>query len=143
MLARTLATFAVTLLLLLVGCNSGHEGLIPVSGTVTFDGAAPPKSGMVQFLPLETPPGGIQRTAFGQFNADGQYSATSFSPGDGLYPGKYEVRVVCNKPQSGSSKADSLQRDSHVAEGYEGTELVVEAGADEITLDLDVPLNKS
>jgi hypothetical protein len=139
---RTLAALAILVALPIVGCSSDDRGLVSVSGAVTFDGGPPPAPGIVQFLPLETPPGGTKRTARGRFDTDGQYSATSYSPDDGLYPGKYAVTVVCNKHVPDDSKQNAFRDASYIADGYQGTELVVEADQDEMTFDLDVPLKK-
>jgi hypothetical protein len=134
MQVRTLATLAMMVLASIVGCNADDKGLIPVRGTVTFDGGPPPAPGIVQFMPLETAAGGTKRSALGRFGSDGRYSASSFSPNDGLYPGKYAVMVVCNK-ETGEA--------SFIADSYQGTELVVESDDDDLTFDLDVPLKKS
>jgi len=142
MQARTLATFAMMIVVPIVGCNTDDKGLIPVSGTVTFDGGPPPAPGIVQFMPLETASGGTKRSALGRFDTDGQYSASSFLPDDGLYPGKYAVMIVCNKGDLDYSKKDPFRDVSYIADGYKGQELVVEADSDEVTLDLDVPLKK-
>src|SRR5215213_2666404 len=97
MLTRVSAVGAIGLLLPMLGCSGGNEGMIPVGGKITFDGSVPPAPGVVQFAPLELAEGRPKRTAIGQFSADGQYQASSFKPGDGLYPGKYFVTVICNK----------------------------------------------
>jgi hypothetical protein len=124
------------------GCSSGYEGLIPLKGTVTFDGAVPPAPGVVQFVALESAAGHPKRTATGQFGADGQYEASSFKEGDGLYPGRYHVTVICNKRDLDYSKKDPFRDASYIAEGFKGQDLVVEADSDEVTLDLDLPLKK-
>jgi len=141
--ARSLAMFAMMVLVPIVGCNSDDKGLIPVSGTVTFDGGPPPAPGIVQFMPLETAPGGTKRSALGRFDTDGQYSASSFLPDDGLYPGRYAVMVVCNKATPDDSRKDALREASYIDGDYQGTELVVESGDDEVTFNLDLPLKKS
>jgi hypothetical protein len=138
-------SFLFGLLLLLpvaVGCNGGNSDLIPVAGKVTFDGNTPPAPGVVQFTPVELAEGHPKRTATGQFSTDGIFHATSFKPGDGLFPGKYFATVICNKPKLDYSKKDPFRDASYIADGYEGKEVVVEEGADEMTFEFDVPLKK-
>jgi hypothetical protein len=142
MLRRAVGALAIATLAGVLGCNSGYEGLVPLNGTVTFDGAVPPAPGVVQFVALESTDGHPKRTATGQFDADGEYAASSFKESDGIYPGRYHVEVICNKRDLDYSKKDPFRDASYVADGYGGQELVVEDGSDAITLNLDVPLKK-
>lgn len=79
----------------LAGCGSDLPQTVPVTGTVTFDGAAPPGPGIVYFLPQEAAAGFPSRPGSGDFDAQGKYSATTFAPRDGLMPGKYTVYIEC------------------------------------------------
>jgi hypothetical protein len=138
---RALSALSIAGAATLLGCGGGYEGLIPLEGTVTFDGSASPAPGTVQFVAVESAAGHPQRTATGQFGLDGRYQASSFKPGDGIYPGRYHVEVICNKHLD-YSKKDPFRDASYIADGYKGQELTVEDGSDAITLDLDVPLKK-
>ena len=133
--------FAV-LLLTTAGCDSGYEGLVPVSGTVTFDGGPPPAGGFLAFIPNDRAAGRPSRPGRATFQTDGAYQATSFKEGDGIYPGSYTVTVTCNKGAIDYSKKDAFGDASYVAKDFPGKQLVVEEGSDEVTLDIDVPLKK-
>ena len=143
MVTKKLSLF--TLLVFLsaaAGCNSGYDGLIPVTGKVTFDGGLPPAGGYVTFMPVERVEGKPSRPARGAFNVDGVYTATSFREGDVVYPGKYNVSVFCNKGEVDYSKKDPFAEASYVDKNYQGQELLIEEDSDEVSFDLDVPLKK-
>jgi hypothetical protein len=135
-------TLAAASLVAAVGCSGGYDGLVPVSGTVTFDGGPPPAGGFLSFVPIERAPGQPSRPARAVFQTDGAYEATSFQEGDGLFPGSYTVLVTCNQGELDYSKKDPFREASYVADDYEGQKLVVEDGSDEITLNIDAPLKK-
>lgn len=78
-----------------LGCGNGMPRTVPVSGRVTFDGGPPPGPGTVYFLPQEAADGFPSRPATGDFDAQGQYLAKTFDPGDGLMPGKYTMHIEC------------------------------------------------
>lgn len=142
MLSTIVKTLAAASLVAAAGCSDGYDGLVPVAGTVTFDGGPPPAGGFLSFIPTERVPGQPSRPARAVFQTDGVYEATSFQEGDGLFPGRYTVQVTCNKEQPDYSKKDPFREASYVADGYEGQNLVVEEGSDELSLNLDVPLKK-
>lgn len=83
----------------LSGCGSSR-GTIPLEGRVTFAGGPPSAPGRVIFIPI--PPtkknealGAVGRFALGVFDAAGHYRTSTFSEGDGILPGQYEVVVEC------------------------------------------------
>src|SRR5262249_50360579 len=80
-------------LLFLCGCSSGPK-CVPVSGKVTLDGQKVPGPGFIYFN-TDSGAGGSARPGTAEFDADGNYTAQTFTPGDGLLPGKYVVRVDC------------------------------------------------
>jgi hypothetical protein len=91
---------AAAMLAVATGCGSS-KGLVPVEGRVTFSGKQPPASGYLYFVPREMSvnerqdrSGSLPGTAL--FLLDGKYRAGTFTPGDGLRPGTYEVRLACS-----------------------------------------------
>ena len=99
-------------LLVWIGCGSDGLGKrYTVSGKVTYKGAAVP-SGTITFIPEDSK----GKPAVGTI-ADGSYSLTTLSPGDGAFPGKYQVSVVSlDVDSSGVSAApNSLNRLKKVA----------------------------
>jgi hypothetical protein len=80
--------------LFLSGCGGSEPGLVKVSGKITLDGGAFPKEGLINF----TASGGLDqplRPGSAKFGPDGAFTAMSFDPGDGLYPGTYKLSVDC------------------------------------------------
>jgi hypothetical protein len=80
--------------LLTSGC-ADDRGLVPVSGVVTLDGQPMPGPGDLTFVPVQVADGFPMRPAKAEFGPDGAYSAQSYQPDDGLYPGTYRVLVSC------------------------------------------------
>ena len=76
-----------------VGCSGDDlPRRYPVSGTVTYKGAAV-EAGTITFTPTDPSKG---RSAGGTI-VKGDYSLTSFSPDDGAVPGSYKVTVMAEK----------------------------------------------
>jgi hypothetical protein len=93
---RALLACCVVTTLIAAGCGGdGRPEMIPVTGKVTFNGAKPPGPGTLWFTIDEAAPGFPSRPATGDFDAEGNYSAKTFEPGDGLIPGKYKIRIDC------------------------------------------------
>ena len=81
---------AASLLQFSSGCGDGRGARVPVSGVVTIDGE-PLQHGSITFMPIKIP-GSVTR-AGGASLKDGRFSVSSYTPNDGLLPGKYEVIV--------------------------------------------------
>jgi hypothetical protein len=99
-------------LLVIFGCGSDGLGKrYTVSGRVTYKGAAIP-SGTITFLPEDS----RAKAAAGTIT-DGSYSLTTLTPGDGAFPGKYQVTVVSRDVDSSAVNAapNSLNRLKKVA----------------------------
>ncbi|MDR2642573.1 MAG: carboxypeptidase-like regulatory domain-containing protein [Planctomycetaceae bacterium] len=79
-------------LILIVGCNqSGQlEGLVPASGTVTFNGQ-PIDQAMIIFSPQTGE--NTARAASATTDAKGNFTMMTLNPGDGVFPGDYLVTV--------------------------------------------------
>lgn len=75
--------------LTLVGCGEKKTlDTVPVSGTVTLDGA-PVEGANVVFAPTS----GGGSAASGVTDASGHYKLTTLDPGDGAMPGSYSVMI--------------------------------------------------
>lgn len=83
-------TFAVCC----TGCGSGAPKTVAVTGTVKFDGKPLP-DGTITFMSMGEK-GEFGRPATGVLNKEGKYKLSTFAPGDGALPGKYQVVVVSN-----------------------------------------------
>ena len=68
--------------------RAGVEGVVPVSGTVTYQGK-PVEGANVIFAP-EAP---AARSASGTTEADGRFQLTTLQPDDGALCGKYKVAI--------------------------------------------------
>jgi len=83
-------------LLLLAGCAPGGLHVVPVSGTVTFDGK-PLTSGTVIYLPDSEQGNTMPHEPRGRIEADGTYQLFTLRQA-GAPPGAYRVAVVAVKP---------------------------------------------
>jgi hypothetical protein len=105
--------WSLALLALVAGGGCGSDGLgqrYPVSGRVTYKGAPVP-SGTIAFIPEES----SGKPAVGTIS-DGSYSLTTLSPGDGAFPGKYQVSVVSREgDQAAGAGPNSLGRLKKIA----------------------------
>jgi hypothetical protein len=116
--------------------------MVPVSGKVTFAGGPCPGIGNVGFTPIEVAAGLPRRPGSGRFAADGSFVVTSFNEGDGLLPGRYEVRVLCYSGLPDPRSPDPWGDVSYVPEDYRPPELVVAVDSDPIKVEYDVPPKK-
>lgn len=125
-----------------LGCGSSAPHTIPVSGTVTFDGK-PLSKGTISFIPAgdKTEFG---RPATGNIDPQGNYTLSTFKPGDGAVPGKYQVAVVsiANEPSPEEMAEKGAQITSTIPAGYNspmtsGLRATVEAGG-AMTLDFEL-----
>jgi hypothetical protein len=78
------------------GCGGGSE-VVPVRGTVTFNGGPPPAAGTVSFSVIQSFGDVSARPAAAPFQADGKYEVQAFPGRLGLAPGRYAVAVECSK----------------------------------------------
>lgn len=86
--------------LLMAGCGDGRPPMAaPVTGRVLLDGK-PLEFGGIMFQPSGGPP------ARGQIGADGQFSLSTYEPGDGAPIGKHQVRVTCFEGQRALEQTD-------------------------------------
>lgn len=141
---RCLAVWAGVLLtsvcLIAVGCEKSGPPTIRVEGRVTFEGQPPPKPGKIVFAPIEVDAGFPRRHGTAKFDANGDFTVTSFSEGDGLIPGRYRADIKCWKK---SPTPATLISDNYVPPSYKPPELVVKADqAGTIHIEYDVPLNE-
>ncbi|VTU02726.1 Uncharacterized protein OS=Singulisphaera acidiphila (strain ATCC BAA-1392 / DSM 18658 / VKM B-2454 / MOB10) GN=Sinac_3174 PE=4 SV=1 [Gemmataceae bacterium] len=123
------------------GCGPSGPQCVPVSGRVTLDGANPPGPGTIYFTPESAGSDGVPlRPATGDFDADGTYSAKSFTPGDGLLPGKYVIRVDCYKtpPNMEGKPVVSYLPPRYRNPSESGLTLTVEPGAKPVRFNLDL-----
>jgi hypothetical protein len=129
----------LALALAAAGCGPSGPQCVPVSGRVTLDGAKPPGPGTIYFNP-EAADGAPLRPAIGDFDADGNYSAKSFTPGDGLLPGKYVIRVDCYKtpPNMEGKPVVSYLPPRYRNPSESGLSLVVAPGAGPVTFNVDL-----
>jgi hypothetical protein len=117
----------VAITLLFSGC-SRSDGLVPVSGRLTFGGKPPPAAASLTFVPQEVQASGKDdglspRIGLAVADADGRFAAGTFRDGDGLRPGTYEVRVLCSRAPAVVGEAD--RSDSLVPPGFVAPPLVI------------------
>jgi hypothetical protein len=81
------------ILIALAGCSGeSNPTTYPVTGTVTYKGQPVPNASVIL-----SPKAGVSETAkgaAGKTDAEGKFSLTTFTAGDGALPGTYEVAVT-------------------------------------------------
>jgi hypothetical protein len=82
---------------LLAGCGDGRPSLVPATGQVLLNGA-PLAGATVSFQPVDVAEGSFQRPSRATTDAEGRFSPTTYSPGDGIPVGKYRVAVQKREP---------------------------------------------
>lgn len=86
--------FSLVILALQGGCfGSSAPKTIPVQGKVSYKGQ-PVSQGTVTFHRVEAANDVLSRPAVGELKSDGTYALSTFTAGDGVMPGKYQVVVV-------------------------------------------------
>lgn len=130
----------LTVLILQVGCGSNTPKCIPVSGKVTLDGARVPGPGFIYFNLGEPEQTGLARPGTAEFDAEGNYQATTFKPRDGLMPGKYVLRVDCWKtpPNMEGKPVVSFLPQKYQDAAKSGLALTVEPEAKSKTFNIDL-----
>lgn len=91
---------------LLLGCDAkpGLEGVVPVQGTVTYNGE-PVEGATVTFMPSSA--GG--KAAVGKTDDSGHFTLTTQNPGDGALPGDYLITVRKTETSGGLSGEEAQQ----------------------------------
>lgn len=116
------------------GCGSNRPTTVPVSGRITFKGAAPEYPGALFFAPVKPEEGYPQRGGRAFFDTNGTFQATSFEEGDGLIPGRYLVRVESWKQVPTMGKPGI----SYVPKGFQTEDLVVSSQDKSIEYNLEL-----
>lgn len=127
------------------GCGPG-TGVVPVQGTVKFEGSTLPK-GTVRFYPKT---GG--RPAIGQIQSDGSYKLGTKVAGDGALPGEYLVTIEASETNTVGQAPSSLEEEltmgqakttvkylvppKYASKDNSGLTRTVEPGNNEINFDL-------
>lgn len=134
-------SFCLVMCSLLAGCGSSSEGIVPVSGVVTYQGKLVPE-GQIVFYPV-----GGGRPSSGEIQSDGSYTLTCYDEDDGAAMGRHRVTVTAFTTDEkttddffGSGKP--VKRVWLVPEKYSRREsttlqVEVETGSEKIDFDLD------
>jgi hypothetical protein len=127
---------------LIAGCSDNGLPMVPVRGKVTFAGGPPPKPGTITFMPMTVDVGLPRRPGTANFGTDGEFQVTSFRENDGLVAGTYQAAIECWMREPSASDPTTFERFNHVPKSYEPEPVVVNADADEVVVNLDVPKKK-
>jgi hypothetical protein len=128
--------------LLLSGCGRRGPEVVPVDGKITSGGGSWPKPGMLYFTPEQPANGLPNRPAWAKFTTEGKFHVTSFTPDDGLVPGRYRVGVECfeTPPAMGAvTPARSRVPQKYRSPATSGLEVNVAPGQRKVSLNWDVP----
>ncbi len=86
----------------IAGCGEqALEGVVPVSGTVTYQGQ-PVEGANVIFTPVAE-----GRAASGVTDSRGRYTLTTLQPGDGAEPGSYRVMIQKTETEGGLTEEEA------------------------------------
>lgn len=129
---------------LATGCGSDKPQPIPVSGRITLDGGTWPHEGILMFSPVETLEGYPAIPGTAEFDTEGNFRVQTFTPGDGLMPGRYKVAVECwEQPPT---YLDAQGKNSHVPPAYRDMdsspleiEVPTDGGRQELSLEVPKP----
>jgi hypothetical protein len=131
--------------ILLAGCGGRDVQIVPIKGKVTFGGSPPPKAGKVIFSPVTSTaaanpsgPQKLSRPGNADFEADGSFSVMTYSPGDGLMPGKYRATVMCFRQ---TPTLDNYQQVSFVPNDF-SQEVDVPSNVSSFEVNIDVPATR-
>ena len=125
---------ALITLVISAGCSNGP--VVPVSGTVAFEGRELPEVCRLTFVPTEVPEGEQLRPNGATMHADGSYEMTPHLGVKGLLPGKYVVRVAYYDLRPGGNpdrEGDWRERT------YEAEPLEIQPGESKVEYDIVVP----
>ncbi|MCA9087832.1 MAG: carboxypeptidase regulatory-like domain-containing protein [Planctomycetaceae bacterium] len=113
---RSLAACSLaTLMLFPLGCGgAGRPKLVAVEGTVTLNGA-PLEGATIMFMPVDAGSADFQRPSTAVTDAQGKFVASTYTTGDGLAIGKYQLGIekkelVGDLPKGFDSEQPELSR---------------------------------
>jgi len=112
--------------------------IVPVSGSLTFEGRPRPQVCRLTFLPQKSAgTGGSLRPSGGEMQSDGSYELTPVKGIKGLYPGEYRVTIAYYDLRSGGNpdRESDWQEFTHDVE----QQLAVEKSSRAVTFDIAVP----
>lgn len=131
----------------LSGCGaSGAGGLVPVTGTVNYEGS-PLEDGTVGFAPVDP---AVGQPANGKIT-NGKFTMMTSASAPGVVPGEYKVRIVsldldsaqglppgvAPNPNSPPPEPASLIPRKYGDPNTSGLKVTVSSGMSELTFDLD------
>jgi hypothetical protein len=89
--SRRISAFSAVCALTILGCGSGNIPTYPVVGTVKFKDGAPLAGGTVSFRSSDN---SEHLTARGEIDENGEFTLTTFEPGDGAVSGRHQAIVT-------------------------------------------------
>ena len=128
--------FALAALPCVAGCSDSGVKTVPVYGQVAFVGRDFPTICRLYFRPTQTE--SINRPSSTVTEPVGTYEVKAFRDSKGLVPGTYEVQVSYFDLKPG---ANPDLETSYVESAHDAGELVVDANADEVEHNIEVPAN--
>jgi hypothetical protein len=132
--------FALVAICACAGCSKSGALTVPVHGTVTFEGAAPPAAGTINFIPISAEEGLPRRPGSAQFGTDGTFRASSFHPNDGLVPGVYGTSITCWKSNPAtSSEPDAFEKLNYVPKDFKPPTVTVDSKTGDVEVAINIP----
>lgn len=118
---------ALTLTLLVVGCDDGRPERVPVSGQVLIDGQ-PLAAGLIRVTPVDA------RPATSYLDKDGRFQLTTFHQGDGCVEGVHKVVVLGNRRQG--DRVEWLAPKKYWSPASSGLTATIDGPTDSLVIEL-------
>jgi hypothetical protein len=110
------------------GCGDDRPERVPVSGTVTIDGA-PLTYGSIMFVNSSTRPAGSA------IDSQGRFTLSCYEAADGAVVGKHRVRIIAAEPY-GDDAVRWLAPKKYANANTSGIELEVTVPGDDLKIEL-------
>ncbi|MBP3953701.1 hypothetical protein J8F10_00095 [Gemmata sp. G18] len=130
---RVIVSFALfAVCAALTGCGQKGPVLYPVTGKVTAPDGKSLEHATVVFHPVDaTDPNAVKPR--GKVGADGSFTLTSYTTGDGAAPGEYRVTVELWLSGKGDDPPANRLSDKYAKPDSSGLKATVNAGPTELT----------
>jgi len=132
---RVLLPVALACIVSVVGCNKGPT-MVQVQGKVAYKDGSALRGGVrvVRFEPSKDSTAEVRRLASGEIEKDGSFKLFTRRPGDGVFPGKYNVTFTVWK---GSHEPTSFILDKYTTSATTPYHVTIDRDQDDLKFELE------